>query len=170
MLQIKQKILRNQADKLIRKQKNRKVAVKKIQKVAVLNNPSSKLSFDNLKYVQKTLGLSSNQFDIITFKDKRDNYNELRGLVISKDIFSAFGKIKSPEVIAFLNKEYDLLLDFTKMSNVYERYLSLSIHANCRIGYFTDEELYDVMLMVAQGNIKAYIDEAKRYLKIIGLL
>jgi len=143
---------------------------KPIVKVAVLNNPASNLTFDHLKYVQKALGLRSNQFDIITYKEKKDNFNELRGLLVTKDIFSSFGKIKLPEVETFLSKDYDLLLDFTGMSNVYEKFLSLSINANCRVGYQNDEELYDIMLVVNKGDIQSFIDETKRYLTIIGLL
>ena len=144
--------------------------VKPAQKIAVLNNPQSNLTFNNLKMLQKTYGLSSNQFEIFTFKDKNDHYNELRGIVASKDVFNGFGKLKSPEIIEFLDKKYDLLLDFTNVSNIYEQYFSLSIQANCRIGYFNDEELYDLMLDIPVGDIQNFAAESKKYLQIIGIL
>jgi len=170
LFQIKKNNIRKKTAKLADKLANRQVIVRPVRNVAVLNNPDSNLTFENLKFVQKTLNLSDSQFDILTFKNKRGHYNELRGIVASKSFFSSFGKLKSPETQKFLNKDYDLLLDFTGMSNIYERFLSLSIKANCRVGYYNDEELYDIMVQVPKGDIKNFILEATRYLKLIGLL
>jgi len=90
--------------------------------------------------------------------------------VASKDVFNGFGKLKSPEIIEFLEKKYDILLDFTNLTNDYEQFFSLSIQANCRIGYFNEEELYDLMLEIPVGDIQNFATESKRYLKIMGIL
>jgi hypothetical protein len=170
LFQLKKHSINKKIDRLINRQKKRSFTVKTVKTVAILNNPKSNLTFNNLKYVQKSLNLSSSNFDIFTFKNKNEHYNELRGIVASKDVFSLFGSIKTPEITKFLDKEYDLLLDFTGMSNIYEKYLSLAIKANFRVGYSNKEELYDMMLQVKQGDVKTYIDETVRYLKIIGLI
>ena len=170
MINLKENSIRRKADKLKKQLSKKELVVKPAQKIAILNNPQSNLTFANLKFLQKTFGLSSSQFSIFTFKEKNDHYNELRGIVASKDVFSSFGKLKSPEIIEFLDKKYDLLLDFTGLTNVYEEYFSLSIQANCRIGYYNEEELYDLMLQIPAGDIKNYATESRKYLKIIGLL
>lgn len=170
MFNIKEKSIRKQLKKLQQKRQKHRLVIAPVKSIAVLNNPQSGLSFENLKYVQKTLGFSSSQFDIFTFKQKNDNYNELRGIVASKDIFSSFGKIKTPEINVFLEKKYDLLLDFTGLTNIYEKFLSFSIQANCRVGYLDPEESYDIMLNIKNGDIKNFADETYRYLKIIGLI
>jgi len=170
LLNLKENSIRRKAEKLQKKLNKRQPVVKPVKTVAILNNPDSNLTFENLKYLQNVLGLSSSQFDIFTFKQKNDNYNELRGIVASKEVFNSFGKIKSPEIITFLDKNYDLFLDFTGLSNIYEKFLSLSIKANFRVGYFHEEELYDLMVEVPFGDVKAFSNEAARYLKIIGLI
>ncbi len=170
MFNIKENSIQKKIDKLQKELTKHSVVIKPIKKVAILNNPASKLSFDNLKLTQKSLGLDSSQFDIFTFKEKNDHYNELRGIVASKDVFSGFGKIKSPEIKEFLERKYDLLLDFTGPSNLYEKYFSLAIQANCRVGYFNEEELYDLMLQIPMGDIKNFAGETARYLKILGLI
>jgi len=170
LFNLKEKNIQRKTDKLIRNLQDKSIKVYPVKRVAVLNNPNSQLNFENLKYVQKALNLSSSQFDIFTFKEKNDNYNELRGIVASKEVFSNFGKIKSPEILEFLDKKYDLLLDFTGLTNLFEIYFSLSIQTNFRVGYLNDEGLYDLMLEVPQGDIKHFADETARYLKIIGLI
>ncbi len=170
MFNLKENSIRRKTAEMIKKLSQRQISVSPISRVAILNNPQSNLTFENLKYVQKALKLSSSQFDIFTFKEKNDHYNELRGIVTDKDVFSLSGKIKAPEILEFLDKSYDLLLDFTGMTNLYEKYLSLSIKANFRVGYFNEEELYDLMIEVAKGKIKPFVDETVRCLKILGLL
>lgn len=170
MFKIKENSIQKKIKKLQKDLIKKNLMVKPVKKVAVLNNPTANLSFANLNYVQKALGLNSSQFDIFTFKQKNDHYNELRGIVASKEVIGSFGTIKSPEINEFLDKKYDLLLDFTGMSNLYEKFFSLSIQANCRIGYFNNEELYDLMLQIPFGDIKNFADETARYLKIAGLL
>jgi len=170
LLHLKENTIRRKVDKLKTRLSKKQIIVKPARKIAVLNNPQSNLTFDNLKFLQKTYGLSSSQFNIFTFKEKNDHYNELRGIVASKDVFNAFGKLKSPEIIEFLDKKYDLLLDFTNLSNIYEQYFSLSIQANCRIGYYHDEQLYDLMLNISLGDIKNYALESVKYLRVLGIL
>ena len=170
MFNIRENSIRRKIKKLEKKSAERSFVVKPVKKVAILNNPASNLSFENLKFVQRTLGLRSGQFEIFTFKHKTDSYNELRGIVASKEIIGTFGSLKSPEITAFLEKEYDLLLDFTAMSNIYEKFFFLSIQANCRVGYFNEDELYDLMLNIPVGDIKNFALETRRYLNIMGLL
>ncbi len=148
----------------------RSVVVKPVQKVAILNNPESNLSLQNLQYLEKSLNLSSENFEIFTIKERKNNYNELRGIIASIDSFSAFGKIKSETITAFLDREYDLLIDFTNASNTVEKYFSLAIKANFRVGYKNSGEIYDLMVLVNEGKIKDFIDEMARYFKILGLL
>jgi len=170
LFQLKENSIKRKINALIKALSKRQIVVKPVQKVAILNNPQSNLNFENLKYVQKALNLSSSQFDIFTFKEKNDHYNELRGIVADKNVFSTLGKIKTPEIVEFLDKNYDLLLDFTGMSNLYEKYFSLAIKASFRVGYIDEEELYDLMLNIPKKNVKLFAEETAKYLKIIGLL
>ena len=170
MFHLKENSIRRKTKELVKTISKRQMPSGPVRKVAILNNPQSNLTFENLKYVQKALNLSSSQFDIFTFKEKNDHYNELRGIVADKDVFSRFGNIKTSEILEFLDRSYDLLLDFTAMSNLFEKYLSLSIKASFRVGYVNEEELYDLMLDIPKKDIKLFADETVRYLKIMGIL
>jgi hypothetical protein len=101
LLNLKEHNIQNKAKRLIKDLSKRSLVVKPAQKIAILNNPQSNLTFENLKYLQKALQRNSSQLDIFTFKSKTDHYNELRGIVADKSVFSSFGKIKSPEIKDF---------------------------------------------------------------------
>jgi len=166
---IKNRILKKNINHMTLALRKKSVVVKPVQKVAILNNPQSNLSLQSLQYLEKALGLNSSSFEIFTIKERKDNYNELRGVIATTDSFNTFGKIKSETITAFLNREYDLLIDFTNASNIIEKYFSLAIKANFRVGFSNDEEIYDLMILVKEGEIKRFIDEMIRYFKIIGL-
>jgi hypothetical protein len=166
---IKNKILKRNITAMANAMQKHTVLVKPVKKVAILNNPQSNLSLQNLQYLEKALNLNSESFEIFTIKHRKDNYNELRGVIATIDSFNMFGKIKSETINKFLNQKYDLLIDFTNTSNIVEEYFSLAIKAGFRVGYANDKEIYDLMLQIDKGKIKAFIDEMMRYLKIIGL-
>ena len=170
LFHLKENSIKRKINASIKALNKRPEVVKPVRRVVILNNPQSKLDFENLKYIQKVFDLSNIQFDIFTFKEKNGHYNELPGIVADKNIFSVFGKIKTPEIQEFLEKKYDLLLDFTGMPNLYEKYLSLAIKASFRVGYINDDELYDLMLDIPKKNIKLFADETVKYLKIIKLI
>jgi len=170
LLNIKENIIRKKIGQLKKINTDHEIVIKPIKKVVILNNPQSNLTFEMFNFLHKTLGINSLDFDIITFKEKNDHYNELRGIVASNNIFNSFGKIKSLEIQEFIEKDYDLLLDFTGTKNIYEKYLSLLLKANFKVGYYTEEGLYDLMLNILIGDVKNFINETKKYLQILGLL
>jgi len=169
-LGIKEHILKKHINKLMAQAHQKATIVKPIKQIAILNNTTSKLDFKSLKYLQKSLGISSDRFSIFTIKQKNDNYNELRGIVATKEDISIFGKIKSPEITEFLSKKYDLLIDLTQANNSIEKYFSLSIPSGFRVGYNTDEKIYDLMLSIEKGDIHTFTDEMCKYFTILGLI
>jgi len=166
---IKERSINNKIDTLISSLKGRKVIVKPIKSVVIINNPASNFNQKDLRNLEKVLHLDSDDFDIFSIKKKNDSINKLRGVVATIDSFTVFGAIKNPEIKLFLDKKYDLLIDFTHVSNVVEKYFSLAIQADFRVGYQNEEEIYDLMLKLEDDNIGVYVSEMMRYLKIIGL-
>jgi len=171
ILNIKENIIRNKTKQLKKQLSDGYLDAKQpIRRIAILNNPVSKLTYDRLKYIEKITGLDTRNFDILTVKGRNDNYNELRGVIATKSDFSVFGKITSTEILEFLDRNYDLLVDFTGIQNEIELYFSLAIKSKFRVGYFLDDNIYDLMLDVKHGDIKAYTDELIRYLRILEYL
>ena len=169
MINLKENIIKRKNKKLKKELSGRQIQIKPVQKIAVLNNTSSNFRLDKWQLLQKLFG-KNHSFDILTFKQKNEVFHEFPGIIASKDDFTSFGKIKNPEILDFLDREYDLLLDFTRQSNLYEVFLSLSVKANCRVGYYHPDELYDLMHDIPVGDVDNYLHESLKYLKILGVL
>lgn len=147
-----------------------KPEVKNIHKVVILNSPDSQLDIKKMEQLGKAMKLHSPSFHILTVKEKKGDFYELRGLVTDISDLNLLGNVKNEQIRAFLNKKYDLLIDFTGLKNELQKYFSLQIKAGFRVGYKTDEDLYDLMLEMEESNLKVFIKEMLYYLKIIGLI
>ncbi len=147
-----------------------KPVIKKVRNVAILNSPDSQLDVKKMEQLEKALQLHTTDFHIFTVKEKKDNFNELRGLVADITDLNLLGNIKNEQIKAFLKEKYDLLIDFTGLKNELQKYFSLQIQSGFRVGYKTDEDLYDLMLDLEEDQLDTFIKEMKRYLSIMGLI
>ncbi len=166
---IKKGLIKKQINKMIAKQKKRNPVVIRIKSVAILNRPASNLSIKKLELLEKKLHLDSTDFHIFTVKNKKDNFNELRGLVADAADLNMFGTIKNQQIKDFLNRKYDLLIDFTGHKTDLEKFFSLKIQAGFRVGYTSDDEIFDLMIDNKTDNIDLFIKEMTFYLELIGL-
>ncbi len=147
-----------------------KPQIKAVKEVVILNSPDSKLDIKRMEQLEKALYLPSTNFHIFTVKEKKDNFNELRGLVADISDINFLGNVKNEQIKAFLEKKYDLLIDFTGLKNELQKYFSLQIKSGFRVGYKTEDDLYDLMLEIENGDLETFINEMQYYLKILHLI
>jgi GTPase involved in cell partitioning and DNA repair len=167
---LKKAAINRKIKKLQKELLNHQPIVKPIREVAILNTPDSKLDVKKMEQLEKALNLHTTHFHIFTVKEKKDNFNELRGLVADISDLNILGNIKNDQIKEFLNKKYDLLIDFTGLKNELQKYFSLKIQSGFRVGYKTDENIYDLMLEIEYGNLQLFIKEMQYYLKILHLI
>ena len=163
---LKTKSILKQTAKLLKNKQNSLQVAKNIQTVGVIVNEGSDFNFDLLKKLQKAIASGSNNFSVLTCKKTNESYNEFRGVILKETDFSWNGKIKSNEAQEFLDKPFDMLIDFTNNAVVYNNYLVAKSNAKFKVGFANDDErLYD--LMIVSESIPLFIDELIKYLKIL---
>jgi len=163
---LKSKRILKATNRLLRKKNNSLQISKNIKTVGIIVNEGSDFDFDLLKNLQKQIGSGSKNFSVLTCKKTNESHNEFRGVVIKEEDFSWNGSLKSAEVIGFLEKPFDMLIDFTNNVEIYNNYLVAKSKAKFKVGYTNnDERLYD--LMISSKTVKSFIDELIKYLKIL---
>ena len=139
-----------------------------IKTVGILVKENSNFDFEDLKRLQKKIPIGSKNFSVLTYKIQNETYNEFRGTFFYEKHVSLTGKIKSKEVNDFLNKEFDMLIDYTAADTIFAKFLTVMSKAKFKVGYFTeDENLYDLMINVPIDNTKEFNNELIKYLKIL---
>ena len=166
---IKQKVLSKKIDSYLKNNKNTALFVSNsIHSVGIIVNEDATFNFERLKKLQKKIPIGSNNFYILTYKNKNENYNEFRGVFFYEKQVTISGKIKSNEVNEFLNKEFDMLIDYTGANTIFSKFLVAKSKAKFKVGHLIEEErLYNFMIDVPLDNADAFNKELIKYLKIL---
>lgn len=166
---IKYKVLSKKIDSLLKNNKNTSLNVSKpIQSIGILVNENSKFDFEGLKKLQKEIPIGSNNFSVLTYKNKNDSYNEFRGAFFYEKQITLSGKIKSNEVNQFLDKEFDMLIDYTGADTIFSKFLIAKSKAKFKVGHYTEEDaLFNLMIAVPLDDVANFNRELIKYLKIL---
>ncbi len=143
----------------------------KITKVAIFVDETT--AFDDKKFIelQQIIKLDNRQFNILTYKDKKSNFNEFRGAVVLQNEINWQGKVTSNEVKSFLEQEFDLLIDYTLANNQKKQLIVANIKAALKVGILDENDsLYDFMIEVDPQEISMFNKELVRYLTILKLI
>jgi hypothetical protein len=162
----------NKINKILDKVKKlkEKRTLSKIDAIAVFVDEYIAFNDKEFTKLQKLMGLDHTHFNIITYKEKKSNFNEFRGTVILSSDIDWKGRIKSKDVQETLNKKYDLLIDYTQADQQKKQLIVAICNAGFKVG-FSDkkDELYDFMIAVNPSKVSLFNEELVRYLKILKL-
>ena len=166
---IKHKVLSKKIDSYLKNNKNTALFVSNfIQSVGIIVNEDASFNFERLKKLQKEIPIGSNNFYVLTYKNKNESYNEFRGAFFYEKQITLSGKIKSNEVNEFLNKEFDMLIDYTGANTIFSKFLVAKSKAKFKVGHLIDEEsLYNFMIDVPLNDADTFNKELIKYLKIL---
>ena len=119
---------------------------------------------DNLT---RGLKISESNIEIVIFQQKIPKENELSYLYSSKD-FGWYGKVNSEAIKNILTKKYDLLINYSKVDNLYSNLLILQCKAGFKVGFASlDNRLYDMLIDCKPTEISLFNKELKKYLEIL---
>ncbi|WP_405570779.1 DUF6913 domain-containing protein [Winogradskyella sp. Asnod2-B02-A] len=163
----KEKSNRKYVNKLLAERKST-VNNNKIKTVAVLLNASEFHEFEVFRVYFKTLGLISPKHKIVAFTmDDKLEYNQWNAHFSPKD-FGWKGKMKNPDLEAFVAEPFDMLICFYKNTVLQLDQITAASHANFKVGISTnDERLYDLIIDVDLKDINIFKQELKKYLNIL---
>jgi len=137
-----------------------------IKKVLVLLDDSSKKTAI-LKDIKNLFGIAESEIDILEFQ-KKVLKSELLGNVFSPKDFGWYGKIKSKKLTYILTKKYDLLINYSKVENIYFNVLILQSETMFNVGFsYLDNQLYDLLINCNESDIELFNKEMKKYLAIL---
>jgi len=107
------------------------------------------------------------EIDIFVFQKKVLNDDVLDQVISPKD-FGWYGKIKSDKLNSILTKKYDLLINYSKIENIYTNILILQCETAFNVGFsHLDKRLYDLLINCKDSDTKLFNKELKKYLAIL---
>lgn len=116
------------------------------------------------------LKISESDIKVVVFLRKLKNENESEDIITPKD-FGWYGKIDSDKIKNILTNKYDLLINYSKVDNVYLNILLLQSKAAFKVGFaHLDKRLYDLMIRCEADEIALFNEELLKYLVILKIV
>ncbi|MGV6844657.1 MAG: DUF6913 domain-containing protein, partial [Lutibacter sp.] len=82
-----------------------------------------------------------------------------------------FGKLNLSDFPFDITKQYDLLINYSKVDNEYIKLLLLQLNSVFKIGLSqSDPNYYNLIINVNFDEIKKFVAESKKYLSILNLI
>ncbi|OGS70310.1 MAG: hypothetical protein A3F91_03370 [Flavobacteria bacterium RIFCSPLOWO2_12_FULL_35_11] len=116
------------------------------------------------------LKISESDIKVVVFLRKLKNENMSNDIITPKD-FGWYGKIDSEKIKNILTNKYDLLINYSKVDNVYLNILLLQSKATFKVGFaHLDKRLYDLMIRCETDEIALFNEELLKYLVILKIV
>lgn len=139
--------------------------------IAIFVDEKSVFNEEKFRDLQEIIKLDETHFNILTFKEKKSSYNEFRGTVVHQNEINWKGKIVPKDVLEFLQKRYDLLIDYTQADSLKKQLIVAQTRAFFKVGSSVEKNsLYDIMISVKPAEVRLFNKELVRYLKILKLI
>ncbi|MDP2088005.1 MAG: hypothetical protein Q8J84_01235 [Flavobacteriaceae bacterium] len=169
---LKKKRIQKVFEKTIRKSKQigQSTMDGSVEKIGVLIDEETYLKNDVEYLLQSILGIDTSHIQIFIMRKfkKKDKPSDIHFTV--KD-FGWIGEIHNQNLQNFLEIPFDLLINFDAYNNLYIKYLTLISKGKFKVGYAkTDDRLYNFMIVHKEDDLKTFISELKKYLKILNKL
>ncbi len=151
----KRKITANKVTKNQRKNQSVLVIIDDINDKEFINRELSEFFRENKATIQ------------VEFFKKESTKAERLDYITSAD-FGWFGGVSGKIKEFILTKKYDLLINYSKVDEVYLKTLLLHCDYDFSISYaHLDNELYDMQISCDVNDIQTFTSEVKKYLKIL---
>ena len=138
----------------------------KIKKVLIVLDDIS-LKEVTLANLKNNLGIQEKNIEILVFLQKKSKEKDDKQLFSSKD-FGWYGKINNDILKNILTKKYDLLINYSKIDNLYNNILLLHSKAVFKVGFASlDNRFYDLLIDCKAFDIELFNKELKKYLEIL---
>ncbi len=116
------------------------------------------------------LKISESDIKVVVFQRKLRKETAPDGIITPKD-FGWYGKIDNEKLKNILTDKYDLLINYSKVDNVYLNILILQCKASFSIGFaHMDKRLYDLLIRCEPDEIDLFHEELIKYLVILKIV
>ena len=123
-----------------------------------------------IKELATILKISESDIKVVVFQRKLRKETEPDDVVTPKD-FGWYGKNDNEKLKNILTNTYDLLINYSKVDNVYINILILQCKAAFSVGFANmDKRLYDLLIKCKPDEIDLFHKELIKYLVILKIV
>lgn len=163
---LKNKSIEKAYNRIISTQKTKKKTVQPIKKVAVLLDNEALVNIVTANLTNK-LPFKKGNITVLVYRGFSKK-QEVSPLFFTDKEIGFKASLKSDNLKHFVKNEYDLLINYTKSSNIYTNTITLLSEAKFKAGFTNiDDRLFDIVVADDNFNEAVLNQELKKYLTIL---
>ena len=150
---------------------NLEVSVSKINTIGIIIDESYFTNIDSLKKEIEQYGVEVNKIQILLFKKKVSKKEIVKELFFTRSNVKINGEINKEDVNAFLEQQFDLLINYYEVERPSLLLVSKASKAKFKVGFSTvDKRINHFMINSSLIQHKEFVFELFKYLKILNKL
>ncbi len=139
--------------------------------LAVLVDASRPINMMPLLKLANELGVASNRLKIIGYKEEKELQEEKDIELYNDKSFGVNGIVKSTSLQKFIDKNYDVLINFYEEDKMELNYVAAASKAKLKVGFAkVDNRINDLIIGSEVNDANLFMAELKKYLKILQLI
>ncbi|MCX2680044.1 hypothetical protein OOZ15_08855 [Galbibacter sp. EGI 63066] len=139
-----------------------------LRSLAIVINYDDLVDYKPLLNIAKAINISNENVFITGYVEKLYKNVNYMIPVFSKKSFGTRGAVKSEDLNNFLNREYDIVINYYTDSNIYLNLVSALIKSPMKVGISEENEaVNNLVLKVNEGDFSRFSDELVKYLSIL---
>jgi hypothetical protein len=139
----------------------------KVENILIFVDDASEISSIKKEIFQQ-FKIEENQLTVVVYQQTKI---KTEYPTISPKNFGWYGKLKQEKFPFSLTKKYDLLINYSKVDNLYLNLLLLQMKISFKIGFsHFDKRFYNLLINCETTNISIFTNEIKKYLTILNKL
>ena len=169
-------IRKNKAFKYLIKQQKKSVKasqnrIESIKTVGIIAEEDLFKAYDFTKKLSNDLGINILDIQVILFQKGRSEKSLDNFEFFSDKSFNMFGKVKDKDLLYFLEKKFDLLINYANHDNVFAHIAALQANAKIKASFKNEvASFYQISVDIPGNKINTFNDEVVKYLKILNLI
>lgn len=169
---LKRNALKKSVESCIKKRKPQSKQVSSIKSLAVLIDASQSVNILSVVKLANELGVKSDHLTVMGYKeDQKEIADDKDAAYYNDKSFGVGGSIKSTSLNKFIDKDYDVLINFYSDEKLELNYVAAASQAKFKVGFAeVDNRINDLVIGAASDNINLFISELKKYLKILQII
>jgi len=142
-----------------------------VKLVGILAEEELFRAYDFTKRLSNNLRIQESDIKVMLFQKIKSDKSLDQYEFFSEKSFKLFGKIKDKDLHEFLDKKYDLLINYCNKDNVYAHIAAFQSKAKMKASFENDStSFYQFVVNIPENKINTFNEEIIKYLKILKLI
>jgi len=140
--------------------------------LAVLVDASQSIDIISIVKLANELGVNPDRLKVMSFKEgQKEIEDDNNSAYFNEHSFGLGGEVKRKTLNEFIQKEYDVLINFYAQDKLELNFVAAASKAKLKVGFAaTDNRINDLVIGTPVVDTTLFIAELKKYLKILQII